>query len=172
MTVVPFSPKDEPGEGLALSIAEARAALALAANAPGMAREPYRMVLVGLDASLNALDGFVDRLNRPMDAELRTGILAAVSAIYERQARLERQERVALARSGAWKGRRKPALIWAGAVLVLLGGGAGLFSVGWSRGAAARVAELCQGDAVREQGSGTVCAFWLVTPTRRGVAGR
>lgn len=47
--------------------------------------------------------------------------------------------------------------------MALAGGAA--YAVGHSKGGDTRVAELCQGAAVREQPKGgTACTFWLVSP--------
>jgi hypothetical protein len=156
-------------------VSEAQASLAQGVEKAGLGRDPYRFMMAALAEALGVLPAFVRRLDgtveharHPMDAEMRDKIVA----VYERQARLERQDRLALARTGAWKGWRRRVLISAGIVLVLLGEGAGLFAAGWSHGAVARVAELCQGSAVREQDGGQTCAFWLFPPLRKGTAGR
>ncbi len=149
-------------------IRAARADLDQAAVKAALTKDQAGYLLAASSAGLAAFEVGIDAMTRPMSAELQDRIVA----VYERQARLERQERVALARAGGWKARRKLTLIWTGTALVLLCVGAGLFNAGWSRGAVARVAELCQGNAVRDQDGGRVCGFWLVLPVQKGPAGR
>lgn len=97
-----------------------------------------------------------------MDAELR----AQIVAVFERQARRESVARLNMVGSANPNAGRNLALTCAGIVLLAVGAGAGLFAVGWSYGGDARMAELCQGDAVRDQGTGVACSFWMV-PSRQ-----
>ena len=161
MSVVPFPPKDEPGEGLALSVAEAKEALALAASAPGMRREPYRMVLVGLSATLDALMAGAEAVRRPADAELRRDIIA----VYERQARAAQQQASLL---GTAHSRRAAAVSGAVVAVLVLAAGGGAYALGYARGGADAINQACAADAVKEQDGGKVCSFWLTSPTRTG----
>ncbi len=168
MSVVPFPPKGEGDDGVALTVADAKDALLTAANAPAMRREPYSLVLMALTSTLDAFAAGIERMkriDRPMDDELRTGILA----VYERQARQESASRLNMARMGNSNARRNTVLIGAAAGLTVLLAGLGVFALGFSKGGSAEIARLCQGDAVREQGTGTVCAFWLKSPVQKPV---
>lgn len=169
MTVLPFSPPGN-GERVALTIADARDALLAAANHPSMRREPYSLVLTGLVSTLEAQAALhaaatsaMDDRDVPMDEELRAQIVAAV----ERQVRKEAVARLNMAGAIDPNARRNLVLACAGVALLAVGVGSALFSAGWSRGGDARIAELCQGDAVREQSGGKTCIFWLAPPTRR-----
>jgi len=163
VSVVPFPPKGEGDDGVALTVADAKDALLTAANAPAMRREPYSLVLMALTSTLDAFAAGIEAMRRPMDDELRTGILA----VYERQARQESASRLNMARMGNSNARRNTVLIGATAGLAVLLGGLGAFALGFSNGGSAEIARLCQGDAVREQDGGRTCAFWLTPPTRQ-----
>lgn len=152
---------------VAASVDSARKSIAQALQLAHLRGDPLAAVLEAISLSLAAqaelhAAAVVER-EVPMDAELRADIVA----VFERQARKESVARVNMARPPNPNARRDLVIVCAVVALVALGVGSALFSAGWSRGGDARIADLCQGDAVREQSGGKTCIFWLAPPTRR-----
>lgn len=163
-----------PVDTFTAKVQAAQADLQHGIDRAGLRDDPFRHPMQALSSVMGLfpemvgqITNAIDQARHPMDAEVRVQIVAAVSAIYERQARAERQDRLALARTGAWKGWRRRGLIGAGIAVALLGAGAAIYSIGWSYGGDARIAELCQGAAVREQDGGRTCSWWMVAPMRK-----
>ena len=152
---------------VAASVGNARKSIAQALQLAHLRGDPLAAVLEAISLSLAAqadlhAAAMVER-DVPMDAELRSDIVA----VFESQARKESVARINMARPPNPNARRDLVLVCAVVALVALGVGSALFSAGWSRGGDARIADLCQGDAVREQSGGRTCIFWLTAPTRR-----
>jgi len=152
---------------VAASVDGARKSIAHAVQVAHLRGDPLGAVLEAISLSLGAQADLhaaaTTERDVSMDAELRTQIVA----VFERQARKESVARLNMAGTANPNARRNMVLVCAGVVLLALGVGAGLFSAGWSYGGEARIADLCQGDAVHDQGGGKTCAFWLILPPRQ-----
>ena len=149
------------------SVDGARKSIAQALQLAHLRGDPLAAVLEAISLSLAAqadlhAAAMVER-DVPMDAELQ----AEIVAVFERQARKESAARVNMASPPNPNARRDLVLVCAVVALGALGISTALFSAGWSYGGDARIADLCQGDAVREQSGGKTCIFWLAPPTRR-----
>jgi hypothetical protein len=152
---------------VAASVDSARKSIAQALQLAHLRGDPLAAVLEAISLSLAAQADLhaaatVER-DVPMDAELR----AEIVAVFERQARRESSARVSMARPPNPNAARNMVLVCAAVALGAVGISSALFSAGWARGGDARVAELCQGDAVREQSGGKTCIFWLAPPSRQ-----
>ncbi len=149
------------------SVNGARKSIAHAVQVAHLRGDPLGAVLEAISLSLGAQADLhaaaTTERDVSMDAELRTQIVA----VFERQARKESVARLNMAGTMNPNARQNLVLVCAGIMLLTLAAGAGLFAAGWSYGGDARIAELCQGDAVREQGGGKTCAFWLVSRPRQ-----
>lgn len=152
---------------IAASVDGARKSIAHAVQVAHLRGDPLAAVLEAISLSLAAQADLhaaaTTERDVPMDADLRTQIVA----VFERQARKESVARVNMAKPANPNAPRNMVLVCAGVALVALGIGAALFTAGWSYGGDARIADLCQGDAVRDQSGGKTCIFWLAPPTRR-----
>ncbi len=151
---------------VAASVDGARKSIAHAVQVAHLRGDPLGAVLEAISLSLGAQADLhaaaTTERDVSMDAELRTQIVAA----FERQARKESVARLNMAGTANPNAGRNLVLTCAGIALLAVGVGAGLFAAGWSYGGDARIAEVCQGGAVREQGGGRTCAFWLVPKPR------
>ena len=145
-----------------VALAEAR--IAEMSRSGAMAQDPYRMALGVLVAVVKATAAAGRPPVDPMDADLR----AAIIAVYDKQARAERQDRLTLARTSTWRTRRTAILACCAAVCVGLAAGGAVFALGWSYGGAARIAEVCRGEALKPmEGQGVACSFWIKAPAQK-----